>query len=182
MQNHWSTLSSPPSLTIVTSSSLESPKKQQTNFNTFRTLPPEYLHKLNILFTLLPFSINFTGYPFPHASNTKSPSRPCTTLPLPTHQNSFIAIRTLRSSDTGLLIIPQTRLTTVVGRSFSGMAPRLWNSPSHHLHDCTNIISFKTQLKTHLFNLHFSLAYPSISLPYACFGCLSTLFPSFPFV
>lgn len=61
----------------------------------------------------------------------------------------------LRSSELGLLSTPRFWLSTVGGRSFSVNAPKLWNSLPLTLHNITSLPTFKTQLKTYLFNMHF---------------------------
>jgi len=65
--------------------------------------------------------------------------------------------RTLRSSSSGLLTIPTSRLSTMGARAFSCSAPRLWNSLPPHIRQSDSITSFKSQLKTHLFRLAYPL-------------------------
>ncbi|XP_060949590.1 serine/threonine-protein phosphatase 6 regulatory subunit 3-like [Limanda limanda] len=65
--------------------------------------------------------------------------------------------RTLRSSSSGLLTIPTSRLSSMGARAFSCSAPRLWNSLPPHIRQSDSITSFKSQLKTHLFKLAYSL-------------------------
>lgn len=65
--------------------------------------------------------------------------------------------RTLRSSSVGLLTIPSSRLSTMGARAFSCSAPRLWNSLPPHIRQSDSITTFKTQLKTYLFKLAYSL-------------------------
>lgn len=69
---------------------------------------------------------------------------------------TYTPSRSLRSSDQNLLVIPRTRLSTVGGRSFSALAPKLWNSLPQPLRNCSSLPFFKTHLKTFLFNDHFS--------------------------
>ncbi|XDV33545.1 hypothetical protein PO909_003925 [Leuciscus waleckii] len=64
--------------------------------------------------------------------------------------------RSLRSSDQNLLAIPRSRLCTLGGRSFSALAPKLWNRLPQPLRDCPSLPFFKAHLKTFLFNDHFS--------------------------
>ena len=59
--------------------------------------------------------------------------------------------RTLRSSNTLLLQIPSTRLSTMGDRAFCSAAPRLWNSLPLQLRAIQRLDSFKTGLKTFLF-------------------------------
>jgi hypothetical protein len=63
--------------------------------------------------------------------------------------------RLLRSSDQLLLIEPKMRLSTVGDRAFSSYAPRLWNSLPLHIKICDNVESFKSALKTYLFNIYY---------------------------
>ncbi|XP_059188467.1 uncharacterized protein LOC131971162 [Centropristis striata] len=65
--------------------------------------------------------------------------------------------RSLRSSSAGLLITPTSRLSTMGARSFSCSAPRLWNSLPPHIRQSDTITTFKSQLKTHLFKLAYTL-------------------------
>ena len=63
--------------------------------------------------------------------------------------------RALRSaSATMRLAVPRTRLACA-GRCFSVSAPALWNALPPHLHHCSTLRTFKTNLKTHLFRQHF---------------------------
>ncbi len=52
-----------------------------------------------------------------------------------------------------LLDIPRTRLVTYGDRAFSTIGPRLWNTLPLKLKNAQSVNSFKTNLKTHLFNL-----------------------------
>ena len=58
--------------------------------------------------------------------------------------------RTLRSSASGLLTIPTSRLSTMGAQALSCSAQRLWNSLPPHIRQLDSITSFKSQLKTHL--------------------------------
>lgn len=63
----------------------------------------------------------------------------------------YIPTRTLRSSDQGLLTKPSSH--TVTGsRRFSCCAPVVWNSLPLHVRSADSISTFKTRLKTYLFN------------------------------
>ncbi|KAF7646260.1 hypothetical protein LDENG_00190890 [Lucifuga dentata] len=66
----------------------------------------------------------------------------------------YVTSRTLRSSDQGLLSVPQSRLKTK-GNAFVAMAPKLWNSLPSNLRSLDSVDSFKKQLKIHLFRLAF---------------------------
>ena len=63
---------------------------------------------------------------------------------------------TLRSSGTGLLIVPKVRTRTYGEASFQHYGPRLWNSLPEDLRAAENVHIFKSRLKTHLFNLAFN--------------------------
>ena len=64
--------------------------------------------------------------------------------------------RALRSaSATMRLSVPRTRLDCA-DRCFSVSAPAFWNALPPHLHHCSTLQTFKTNLKTHLLRQHFS--------------------------
>uniref|UniRef100_A0A669CX68 Reverse transcriptase domain-containing protein n=1 Tax=Oreochromis niloticus TaxID=8128 RepID=A0A669CX68_ORENI len=65
-------------------------------------------------------------------------------------------LRTLRSSGTGLLIVPKVRTHTHGEAAFQWYGPRLWNSLPEELRAAENVHVFKNRLKTHLFNLAFN--------------------------
>lgn len=69
---------------------------------------------------------------------------------------SYEPSRTLRSSGTGLLVIPKARTRTFGEASFQHYGPRLWNSLPEELRAAENVHTFKSKLKTHLFNLAFN--------------------------
>ena len=60
--------------------------------------------------------------------------------------------RKLRSSDQGLLATPRSKLVTCGDRTFSKAAPVLWNALSLKLRRIDTLDTFKSALKTHLFN------------------------------
>ncbi len=57
--------------------------------------------------------------------------------------------RSLRSQNSGLLVVPRIAKSTKGGRTFSYLAPKLWNS----LSDTLSL--FKSRLNTHLFSQAF---------------------------
>jgi hypothetical protein len=59
--------------------------------------------------------------------------------------------RSLRSSSEGLLKVPNMRLKTAGDRAFTASAPTLWNRLPKHIRECNTVESFKSVLKTHLF-------------------------------
>jgi hypothetical protein len=59
--------------------------------------------------------------------------------------------RSLRSSDKLLLKVPKTRLKSFGDRAFSKAGPTLWNKLPIHIRECDSIDSFKSTLKTYLF-------------------------------
>ncbi|XP_033827891.1 uncharacterized protein LOC117375687, partial [Periophthalmus magnuspinnatus] len=62
--------------------------------------------------------------------------------------------RSLRSSSSNLLSLPcRTKLRTWGDRAFSIAAPTLWNSLPKPLRDCSDLPTFKKELKTHLFKI-----------------------------
>ena len=60
-------------------------------------------------------------------------------------------IRNLRSSSHIMLQTPKTRTKTYGDRSFAKAAPDLWNKLPSHIQNCTDISTFKSNLKTLLF-------------------------------
>ncbi len=61
----------------------------------------------------------------------------------------------LRSQNSGLLVVPRIAKSTKLGRNFSHLAPKLWNSLSDNV-QCSDTLSlFKSRLKTHLFSQAF---------------------------
>ncbi|KAF7640974.1 hypothetical protein LDENG_00002140, partial [Lucifuga dentata] len=65
--------------------------------------------------------------------------------------------RSLRSSSAVLLSVPSFRLSTMGARAFSCSAPRLWNSLPLHIRQLDSITQFKSQIKTRLFKLAYTL-------------------------
>uniref|UniRef100_A0A669BHD9 Reverse transcriptase domain-containing protein n=1 Tax=Oreochromis niloticus TaxID=8128 RepID=A0A669BHD9_ORENI len=65
--------------------------------------------------------------------------------------------RSLRSSSAIQLTVPSSHLITMGNRAFSRSAPRLWNSLPPALRNIESLSVFKSQLKTHLFKLAYSL-------------------------
>ena len=64
--------------------------------------------------------------------------------------------RTLRSSQSLDLAIPPTRLKAYGDRSFSRMAPYVWNSLPLSVRRLTSPSDFRSALKTHLFRCAFN--------------------------
>ncbi len=60
--------------------------------------------------------------------------------------------RSLRSSDSRLLAVPRYHLSSMGGRSFSVVDPKLCNSLPRPLCLANSLSEFKSQLKTHLFS------------------------------
>ena len=58
--------------------------------------------------------------------------------------------------DTSKLEIPRTTKKTFAARSFSVLGPTLWNNLPSELCKITSYITFRKQLKTHLFKLAFN--------------------------
>ncbi len=64
--------------------------------------------------------------------------------------------RPLRSQNSGRLIIPRISKSTAGGRSFSYLAPKLWNNLPNTVREADTLCQFKSRLKTHLFNLAYT--------------------------
>ena len=66
-------------------------------------------------------------------------------------------IRTLRSGNEKLLKVPQTNIKSAGNRYFSYQAAVVWNSLPIAVRNSPSLSSFETNLKTHLFEKHYSL-------------------------
>ena len=64
--------------------------------------------------------------------------------------------RNLRHHDPLLLDIPRSRSARMGDRSFSTVAPKLWNPLPFHIRSAPSVTVFKSQLKEHLFTLRYS--------------------------
>ncbi len=64
--------------------------------------------------------------------------------------------RPLCSQNSGNLIIPRISKSTAGGRSFSYLAPKLWNNLPNTVREADTLCQFKSRLKTHLFNLAYT--------------------------
>ncbi len=60
--------------------------------------------------------------------------------------------RSLRSQNSGLLVVPRIAKSTKGGRTFSYLAPKLWNSLPDNVRGSDTLFLFKSRLKTHLFS------------------------------
>ncbi len=60
--------------------------------------------------------------------------------------------RSLRSQNSGLLVVPRIAKSTKGGRAFSYLAPKLWNSLPDNVRGSDTLSLFKSRLKTHLFS------------------------------
>ncbi len=63
--------------------------------------------------------------------------------------------RSLRSQNSGLLVVPRIAKSTKGGRAFSYLAPKLWNSLPDNVQGSDTLSLFKSRLKTHLFTQAF---------------------------
>ncbi len=64
--------------------------------------------------------------------------------------------RPLRSQNSGCLIIPRISKSTAGGRSFSCLAPKLWNNLPNTVREADTLCQFKSRLKTHFFYLAYT--------------------------
>ena len=67
----------------------------------------------------------------------------------------YIPSRYLRSNGSLILNVPRPNTKSWGDRAFSIAGPRLWNSLPIKLRMTTNIVEFKSRLKTHLFEVAF---------------------------
>ncbi len=58
--------------------------------------------------------------------------------------------RSLRSHNSGLLVVPRVAKSTKGGRAFSYLAPKLWNSLPDNVRGSDTLSLFKSRLKTSL--------------------------------
>ncbi len=63
--------------------------------------------------------------------------------------------RSLRSQNSGLLVVPRIAKSTKGGRNVSYLAPKLWNSLPDNVCGSDTLSLFKSRLKTHLFSQAF---------------------------
>ena len=68
----------------------------------------------------------------------------------------YKAARALHSSDKKLLQVPHFKLRTYGGRSFSCIAPYLWNQLTNAIRQVYSLATFQSNLKTHLFDQVFN--------------------------
>ncbi len=64
--------------------------------------------------------------------------------------------RLLLTQNSVRLIIPRISKSTAGGRSFSYLAPKLWNNLPNTVWEADTLCQFKSRLKTHLFNLAYT--------------------------
>ena len=70
------------------------------------------------------------------------------------HQAKHEGLRSAQHQD--LLVIPLTRSKTFGNRSFAVAAPLLWNALPNNIRTCSDLLTFKKNLKTYLFNQAFN--------------------------
>ncbi len=63
--------------------------------------------------------------------------------------------RSLRSQNSGLLVVPRIAKSTKGGSAFSYLAPKLWNSLPDNVWGSDTLSLCKSRLKTHLFSQAF---------------------------
>lgn len=85
-------------------------------------------------------------------SEIRSDHRFCMVWLLNICQSSELSMRDLRSSQTGRLTVPSTRLRSMGDRAFSS----LWNSLATEIKQAKSLISLKSHLKTHFFREDFT--------------------------
>jgi len=88
------------------------------------------------------------------------------------HIKARSGTRSLRSSSIPFLEVPFRR-TSIGKRSFSCAAPATWNSLPLAIINCDTLSAFKSRLKTHLFNIAYSLLpVPPVPLEPRHYGAL----------
>ncbi len=66
----------------------------------------------------------------------------------------YTLIQSLRSQNSGLLVVPRIAKSTKGGRTFTYLAPKLWNSLPDNVRGSDTLSLFKSRLKTHLLAKH----------------------------
>ena len=64
----------------------------------------------------------------------------------------YYPTRPLRSQNAGLLVVPRVSKSRMGARAFSYQAPLLWNQLPVQVREADTLSSFKTSLKTFLFD------------------------------
>ncbi len=70
-------------------------------------------------------------------------------------QPCYNPTRSLRSQNSGLLVVSRIAKSTKGGRTFSYLAPKLWKSLPDNVRGSDTLSLFKSKLKTHLFSQAF---------------------------
>ncbi|KAI5613486.1 hypothetical protein C0J50_3890, partial [Silurus asotus] len=68
------------------------------------------------------------------------------------HITRYNPPRSLRSQNSGLLVVPRIAKSTKGGRAFLHLAPKLWNSLPDSVRGSDTLTQFKCRLKTYLFS------------------------------
>ncbi len=63
--------------------------------------------------------------------------------------------RSLRSQNSGLVVVARIAKSNKGGRTFSYLAPKLWNSLPDNVRGSDTLSLFKSRLKTHIFSQSF---------------------------
>ncbi|KAI5618349.1 hypothetical protein C0J50_22331, partial [Silurus asotus] len=71
---------------------------------------------------------------------------------LSSHLTRYNPPRSLRSQNSGLLVVPRIAKSTKGGRAFLHLAPKLWNSLPDSVRGLDTLTQFKCRLKTYLFS------------------------------
>ena len=127
------------------------------------------------------YEINYNQLPQFITIRYQSTSKYCFTSTVKSYAPAYLSamlsryepVRPLRSSDTGLLDIPDAETKTHGEAAFSFYGPRLWNGLPVNLRLTQSFDSFKRNLKTHLFSIAFNQAF---SNSYSCYIHVFLLF------
>jgi len=69
---------------------------------------------------------------------------------------NYQPVRTLRSSNRYLLVVPSHVKTVTASRAYCVAAPKLWNTLPSFITSAESFYVFKSRLKSHLFNIAFN--------------------------
>ena len=72
---------------------------------------------------------------------------------------NYQPVRSLRSSNCNLLVVPSHVKTVTASRAFCVAAPKLWNSLPPGVTSAESFYVFKSRLKSHLFNIAFNYSH-----------------------
>ena len=153
----WSpSVLSPPDSITVTLSCMALQRQISADSSVTRTISRELCYRLHGTLVQSHYSNNYIGFRSSRGLCSRSLSSHSTCELSNSHSllDNYLPSRNLRSEGQHLLRIP-FRKSAAARRSFCFAAPTIWNSLKSSTRDATSIGTFKTRLKTELFNSAF---------------------------